>query len=194
MATDRTDVDGPKSVREKLIEHAQLQTWEARSELQQAQMLQNGEAPRQVRMKLQQAISDYYHALKPLHNRPELEGERDEGWWNTVVLSDEWTTTQYREEQRVGGDVHTGPRIETVTVEEEVPVEGLDAIRDLERSYETETTTQNGLRGRRTETVRRKTVLPGDVLVDIIGVLDEAAGKVGFQPDMEIPEAETDPV
>jgi len=194
MATEPDESDNPRSVRERLIEHAQLQTWEARSELQQAQMLQNGEAPRQVRMKLQQAISDYYHALKPLHNRPELEGDRDNGWWNTVTLSDDWTTTQYREEQQVTGDVYSGPRIETVTVPVEVPVQGLDSIRDLERSYETDTKTQSGLRGRRTETVRRKTVLPGDVLIDIIGTLDEAAGKVGFQPDMGIPEAETDPV
>jgi len=186
MASDADDAKGPKSVRERLIEHAQLQTWEARSELQQAQMLQNGEAPRQKRMKLQQAISDYYHALRPLKDRPELKGNRDDGWWNTVELSDHWTTV----ETKVTGDIQTGTQI----AEEEVPVTGLDSIRDLERSYEEHTTTRNGLRGRRTETVRRKTVLSGDVLVDIIGTLDEAAGKVGFQPEMEIPDAETDPV
>ncbi|WP_435360407.1 hypothetical protein [Haloarchaeobius sp. DFWS5] len=188
---NRNESKGPKSVRERIIEHAQLQCYEARSELQQAQMLNHGTAPRQVRMKLQQAISDYYHALRPLRNRPEV-GEND--WWETVELSDDWMYTETVPRREVVGSIDEQLGIREWTEDVEQSYAGLDVIRDLERAVETTTVVKTGMRGRREDTVTRVKILDGDILVDIVGVLHEAAGRLGFQPDMTVPDAETEAV
>jgi hypothetical protein len=175
MASDRESGGGPKTARQRIIEEAQLQCYDARSEYQQAALLLSGQVSREHVLRLQQAVADYYWALRPLRDEDPV---RD--WWNDVVLSEQWTRSVTVTEPRVQGTT-------IVQAEEtkEVPFEGLETLRDHLDRTETVTTTKTGMRGRREETVTRKKVLDPEVLVDITGVLDDAADKLGFSPEVK---------
>lgn len=188
------DTDGPyrRTVREKLIEEAQVEMQRARSTVTRAEMAYDGRVPRQYRMELQRAVLDYYDALRPL---------REEGliaeWWETVELSDSWTEQRIVRDVEVDGDVDSrrparvldwGQHAETV------PVEGVDSLEGLRTAVEPYRETNRSMRGSREVTGQRKVVLEADALLDIASKLDDAANKLGFRPPMELVSATTNAV
>lgn len=155
--------------RRKIIETAQLNCYEARSRCLRAKS-RFGDVPRDHRLGFQDAILDYYWALKPLR-----EADPVVNWWDNVELSGQWT---------VAGDGGDEAEPQAVT--------GLDSIDGLGDSAETTRYQKSTIRGRQTVEQTQQKILPFSVLKDISGVLDDAAGRLGFNPDTPMPD-ETDP-
>lgn len=170
------DDSGGKSVRQRIIEQAQIETHDARSTVIKTQLLAGG-VPRDQLLSLQNAILQYYYALRPLREEDPVEG-----WWDDVQLSEAWTDGT-RIEREVVGDLQTGPRIQT----QETPnhVTGLETLHDLAGDTETVRRVSTGLCGRREETEERQRVLDVRILLDVSLVLDDAADRLGFAPDIE---------
>jgi hypothetical protein len=180
-----------KTVRQKLIEEAQLRCHEARSEVQKAKLLA-GEVPREVALRLQQSISDYYAALRPLR-----EGDPVDGWWTDVTLSENWVKDVRTEtEQVVTGDPLDREKVSVKQREKQIVeyYEGLDTLQKIDSMTEKKQVTKSGMRGRRKETVSRLKVLDPAILIDISFVLDDAANRLGFAPEVEseMPRDESD--
>ncbi len=168
MATESDDT--PRTVaRQKIIETAQLNCYEARSQCIRVKS-QMGDVPREYLLAFQDAILDYYWALKPLADEPPVHG-----WWEEVELSDQWTVASD------GGD---GDETGFVT--------GVDSIDGIEDDIETVRERKKTVRGLATFEHQQQRVLPFQVLKDISGVLDEATGRLGFIPATPTP-VETDP-
>lgn len=180
---DNNDRKQGKTAIEQVIEHHQLRTHEARSRVLQTQHVLTN-VPRDPRLRLQQEILDFYYALKPLRNRPDVED-----WWGEVTLSENWvkdrTTTT-----KVTGDMESGVQIEEVV--EEVYYEGLDEIPDALTRTETTTSRSHGLSGPSQSKKTQRKVLGAEILIDLATTLDDAAMKLGFGPEGDAPEA--DPV
>lgn len=178
-----------KTAIERVIEHHQLRTHEARSKVLQTQHLL-ARVPRQPRLRLQQEVLDYYHALKPLRDHPEVKD-----WWDEVELSEQWIadeTVSQEVVQDVVGDIETGVRV-TEHVEEDVEIEyhtGLDTIPEKLTETETDTTVSHGLSGPSRSTQTQRKVLGADILIDVASVLDDATIKLGFGPDGDTPVAD----
>ena len=194
MSSNRDSSDGGsvgKTVRQKLIEEAQLRCHESRSEVTKSKFLTNS-VPRQVALRLQQTVSDYYSALRPLRDEDPVSD-----WWNNVTLSERWIKDVRTEtEPVVTGDVLGR---EPISVQQNTKrvvdyYEGLDTLERIGSMTETKEVTKSGMRGVRTETVTRVKVLDPTILVDISFVLDDAANKLGFAPEVEseMPRDETD--
>lgn len=177
-----TDDSGRKTVRERIIEDAQMRCHQARSRCYRARMIYDGEVPQEIKLALQEAIIDYYRAMRPLRDESII---RD--FWEDAILSRRWIKGQRQVEQpTVDGDLHGhGVSVRTETTTETVYYRGLDVLEDLETATETERVEKTSMRGRTTEEVTRQKVLPAGVLVDIASVLDDAAAKLGFKPDTE---------
>jgi hypothetical protein len=175
MPSDTSGGAGPKTARQRIIEDAQLRCYEVRSEYQQASLLLSGQISRVEVYRLQQAVSDYYWALRPLRDEDPV---RD--WWDDVTLSEQWTYPVTKTEYEVRGS-----RAVPVEVTEEIPYEGLETLREHLDQTETVTKTKTGMRGRRTEKVTRQKVLDAGILVDVSGVLDDAADRLGFSPEVK---------
>lgn len=140
--------------RRQLIEQAQLECSEYRAVCDRYNT-HNGDIPRQHRIEFQNAIVDYYWALRPLRNQ-----KRVEELWQDAVLSKSWTVRN--------GDG------------EDVPVTGLDSIQYLNRMTEKVSEVKHTVRGTRVETDRQLQVLPFPVLADIYATLEDAAAELGF--------------
>lgn len=183
MARNRDEEEGKqgKTAIERVIEHHQLRTHEARSRVLQTQHVLTN-VPRQPRLRLQQEILDYYYAMKPLRDRSEVED-----WWDNVTLSENWVKGE-NIVQNVTGDVQSGVKIEEEV--EQVYYEGLDEIPDQLTEVEVDTVYEHGLSGPSTTNKRQRKVLPADVLIDLATVLDDAAMKLGFGPEGEAPVAD----
>lgn len=180
---DETGGNPGKSAVERIIEHHQLQIHEARSRvLQSSHVLAH--VPREPRLRLQQAILDYYHALKPLRDRPEVEE-----WWSQVTLSENWVKDRTVEtDVTVGGDPING--VEVTEEEREVVeyYEGLDVIPEEFTQTVTETVHEHGFSGPSTATKRTRKVMDAQTLIDVASTLDDAAVKLGFAPEGDTPE------
>lgn len=172
-----------KSVRSQLIEEAMVNCHDARADVLKAQQLE-GQVTREYRLRLQQAIIEYYYALRPLREESPIED-----WWNDVTLSKQWIKDE-REEKEVVGNIESGVVIEENTVTEYY--DGLDHIERLKDQRETRKSVKTGMMGRRetVETVQK--VLDAPVLLDISSTLDDAATKLGFAPESRTP-VEDDP-
>jgi hypothetical protein len=146
--------------------------------------------PRKQRLRLQQEILDYYHALKPLREHPEVED-----WWDDVRLSDRWIADRTVTEdvvQDVIGDINSGVQV-AERVEEDVEIEyftGLDTIPEKLTETETASTYSHGLSGPSQSTQTQRRVLDADILIDVAGVLDDATIKLGFGPEGDAPTAD----
>ncbi|WP_224332884.1 hypothetical protein [Haloprofundus halobius] len=179
-----------KTTREKLIEAAQIRVHEERVICLRANLRFNT-VPRSKREDFQTALLDYYHALRPLRKEGIVNN-----FWENEVLSKKLTQPTEVEQQNVKAQIDGGkPTISTETVSVDKPIEGLDWLEELEDETETNIEEQRTMRGtlppKRTE---RPLVLPADVLIDIAGVLDDAAARLGFSPEVALQEGTTDPV
>lgn len=191
MATNEQEDSGGggKTAIERVIEHHQLRTHEARSRVLQTQHVLTA-VPRKPRLRLQQELLDYYFALKPLRNRPEVED-----WWDDVVLSENWIkdrTVTETTSQEVVGDIETGVNIVEETTEE-VDLEyyrGLDLLPEKLTETTTSTEYSHGISGPENSQTKRRRVLDAEILIDIATTLDDAAIKLGFGPDGDAPEAD----
>ncbi len=182
---------GGKTVRQDLIEETMFRCHEARSKVQKVKFLTNS-VPREVALKFQQTISDYYAALRPLRDNDPVAG-----WWDDVTLSDSWIKDVRIEAKPVVTGDYLGRQPVSVQKDKERVVEryeGLNTLEKLGSMTETEENVKNGMRGVRTETVTRLKVLDPSILVDISFTLDDAADKLGFSPEVEseMPRDETD--
>jgi hypothetical protein len=140
--------------RREIIESAQVQCYLARSECLRAKA-EVGDVPEEFRREFQNAIVDYYWALRPMRRKPKLKDV-----WNELVLADGW-----------------------VDPDEEEPIAGLDTIQQLDDITDTDTVDRHTMRGAVAETVTRQRVLPFWILKSISGTLDDAAAELGFVPD-----------
>ena len=178
-----------KTAIERVIEHHQLRTHDARSTVLQTQHVL-AHVPRKPRLRLQQEVLDYYHALKPLREHPEVEG-----WWDDVRLSDQWIkdkTVSQEVVQDVVGDIETGVQV-TERLEEDVEIEyyeGLDTIPEKLTETETSVSVSHGLSGPSMSKQTKRRVLDADILIDVAGVLDDATIKLGFGPEGDTPVAD----
>lgn len=171
-----------KTARRRIIEDAEIRCYEKRRDLRQEQLLRDGNVPRETRLALQEAVINYYYALFPLRNEDPV----DE-WWDSVTLSDEWTTEQTVTTRQIVGtrSMYGKARVETREDTVEQPVEGLDTLQQVEaQTVERENEIQDA-KGERTETERFQVILPAEVLVDISLVLDEAVNRLGMGPAVE---------
>lgn len=141
------------TTRKRLIEVAQMLCYEARSKCLRAKS-QYGRVPRVDRIGFQIAIVDYYWALRPLRKDAAVAE-----LWKNEPLSEGWT-----------GD--NGE-----------PITGLDAINEVDDITVYDSVKEVTMRGGQENEVPRDMVLPFPVLKDISGVLDDAAGKLGFNPE-----------
>ncbi|RDZ39432.1 hypothetical protein C5B91_20185 [Haloferax sp. Atlit-10N] len=172
-------------MREKLIEDAQVEVHEARSKVTRVRLMYD-HVPRAWRQELQEAIIAYYYALRPLRT----EGIIEE-WWGSVELSSEWTREVVTDTETVVRETENGGFAEeTVDVTEVKPYRGLQILEELETATVSETVEKSDMRGTRYESVSRQLVLDAPVLIDIAGVLDDAATKLGFSPSIELQDAE----
>lgn len=177
-----TDATPDATVRQQLIEHTQLQCHQARSTVQQAKLL-DGSVPRNLALRLQQRIVDYYYALKPLRNEAPVDD-----WWDSVQLSENWIKDVRTERQPVVTGDYQGRQPVGVQYEQTKVVdyyEGLDQLERLDSMTETKTVTKSTLRGVREETTTRQKALDPAILIDITATLDDAATRLGFSPDVE---------
>lgn len=177
-----TDQDGRvgKSARQRIIEDAEIECHMARKELRQAQLVTDGGLPRRRIMKLQEAILNYYQALKPLREEEPLEG-----WWEDVELSEHWTAPTTETQKVAAGNVYEGVRVVEKEVEVEKPVTGLDTLQVLENAVTEDDVEVTDGRGRRTETKRSVTLLDPEILYDIAATLDDAVAKLGLKPSVD---------
>jgi hypothetical protein len=195
MSSNRNSSDdsssGGKTIRQRLIEEAQLRCHEARSNVLQAKLLAN-KVPRESALRFQQTLVDYYAALRPLRDE-----EIVADWWDDVTLSEHWIKDVRVETEPVVTGDYLGTEQVSVQQQKERVVEhyeGLDTIEKLDSMTEEKTVSKKGMRGRRTETVSRLKVLDIEILKDISFTLDDAADKLGFGPEVEseMPRDETD--
>lgn len=182
---------GGKTVRQRLIEEAQLRCHEARSNVMQAKLL-TSKVPREAALRLQQALVDYYAALRPLRDE-----EIVADWWEDVTLSENWIKDVRVETEPVVTGDYIGREPVSVKAKKKRVVEhyeGLDTLERLDSMTEEKTVEKTGMRGKRTETITRLKVLDPGILQDISYVLDDAADKLGFGPEVEseMPRDETD--
>ena len=190
----RAEEEMRKSTREKIIDDAQIQCHQARSDVIETR-LQLDAVPRQVRKGFQQSILAYYHALRPLRTEGIINS-----WWKSVTLSEDWIRAVMFETED-GDELAVSPENAQSKMASDsfqyVGVElhqGLDTLESLDDATEETTTVVGGMRGRREETTTRPLVLETEVLVDISRVLDEAATKLGFAPDIDLQDAEAEVV
>lgn len=148
---ERNRADG--HARRELIENASIQCYLARSECLRLKS-EYGEVPEEFRREFQNAIVDYYWALRPLREKPKLKDK-----WNRIQLAKGWTD----------GD--------------DEPVAGLDTIARLDELVETDTIERHSMRGTVRETVARQQVLPFRILKGISGTFDDVAAQLGFVPE-----------
>ncbi|WP_396614093.1 hypothetical protein ACH9L7_20330 (plasmid) [Haloferax sp. S1W] len=177
-----------KTMRERLIEKAQVDVHDARSKITRVRLRFDG-VPREWRQELQEAVIAYYYALRPLRTEGIIKD-----WWSSVELSSEWTRTVVVDTETVLEETEGGLVEKEVPVTDEVPYSGLDILEDVETATESEIVTVSDMRGERQETVSRQLVLDATVLVDIASVLDDAATKLGFAPSIELQDAEGETV
>lgn len=159
----QTDEETPRTVaRQKIIETAQLNCYEVRSQCIRFKS-EFGTVPRGHLLAFQDAILDYYWALRPMREAPAVRE-----WWKDVELSKEW---------KPDGDG---------------PASGLDAVDEIDESEDTVQERRYTVRGWEVDEHTQQQVLSFKTLKDISGVLDEAASKLGFTPTTPTP-VETDP-
>ncbi|AFK19013.1 MULTISPECIES: hypothetical protein [Haloferax] len=178
--------DGPpqKTMRERLIEEAQVDVHEARSKVTRVRLMYDG-VPRAWRQELQEAIIAYYYALRPLRTEGLIKD-----WWSSVELSEEWTRTAVVDTETVLEESDDGELVEVEKpITDQIPYRGLGILEDVETATESEVVSVSDMRGEREETVSRQLVLDASILVDIAGVLDDAATKLGFAPSIELQDA-----
>lgn len=173
MATGSDENPPNRSVRGRIIEDAMVNCHEARADVLKAQQLA-GTVDREYRLRLQQAIIEYYYAMRPLREHNAIKD-----WWEDVVLSERWVKDR-RTEQKVTGSVVDGVSLEEETVEEYY--RGLDHIERLQDMRERRRTVDSGMMGKRESVEEVQKVLETAVLIDIAGTLDDAAAKLGFEP------------
>jgi len=194
MSRPESDSDGQsvgKTTRQKLIEEAQLRCHEARSELQKAKLLY-GTVPREVALRLQQRIADYYYALRPLRNEDPVAD-----WWDDGPLSKHWIKDVRIEKEPVVTGDYLGQESVGVRQRKKKVIDryqGLDHLEQLDSMTETKTVTKSGMRGTRKEKSTRQKALDAEILRDLSSTLDDAATKLGFGPEIEteMPTDETD--
>jgi hypothetical protein len=189
--SDSEGNSGGKTVRQELIENAMLRCHDARSKVQKVKYLANS-VPRETSLKFQQAIADYYAALRPLR-----ENDPVEDWWDDVTLSKQWVKDVHEETKPVVTGDYLGREPVSVRERTEKVVEfyeGLNTLERLDAMTETIENVKSGMRGVRTEKRTRLKVLSPSILIDISYVLDDAADKLGFSPEVEseMPRDETD--
>lgn len=186
------DEEGPirRTLRERLIEEAQLSAHHARSDVDRARLLFD-DVPRDLRMALQRANLDYYRALRPLRTEGVVKS-----WWQEVAPSRYWIEeTRVVEEPVVDADLDGPPAaIETTERTEDVPYQGLDVLDELDSMREHYQEVVTDMRGERIEEGERQVVLPAKVLVDISETLDDASKRLGFAPPTRVLEGSTNPV
>ncbi|WP_226043514.1 hypothetical protein [Natrinema sp. DC36] len=182
MSSYNDSGEGQRSARRQIIEEAQVVCHTARSEYQQVSKLNDGEVPREISLRFQQAVTDYYWSLRPLRDEQVVQD-----FWESTVLSEDWTYEEVVVKGSVEADLHKpGIQISREPQTIEKPYLGLETIKThLDGEFETKTVVKTGARGRREETVRRQKILEPEILLDISGVLDDAAAKLGFMPDVK---------
>ncbi|ELZ76071.1 hypothetical protein [Haloferax volcanii] len=188
----KSDDPRSKTVRERIIEDAQVRCHQKRSEVQDAR-LRMSMVPRSLRGDFQNRVLEYYRALRPLRS----EGIIKE-WWSSVVLSPTWTakreyvfeidgqTLEVSQDEAMAFYEKQGvPPVEV----RDIPFQGLERLDELEDATETVVETRSTMRGVREEQTTQQVVLDVRQLMDIAGVLDDAATKLGFAPafDEETP-------
>ncbi len=194
MSKSERESDGQssgKTVRQKLIEEAMFRCHEVRSEVQKSKFI-TGSVPRTVGLRFQQTISDYYASLRPLR-----ESDPVADWWDEVTLSDHWIKEVRTEINPVVTGDYLGQEQVGIKANEKRVIdryEGIDTLELLGEMTETKEVTRSTMRGVRTETVERTKVLDPNILIDLSFVLDDAANKLGFSPEIEteMPRDETD--
>lgn len=173
MSSDSEHDQSPTArTRKRLIDLALQRVHQARTRCQ-GERLGYGEVDEALRADFQHAILDLYWALRPLRREDAI----DE-WWEEVELSDGWTERV----TAVDGDLH-GQGVD-VGVEER-PKQGLETLRYLDDMTHSQTREVETFRGKQAETVVTPTILPYEILKDIAGTLEDAAGKLGFNPAVE---------
>ncbi|WP_089876313.1 hypothetical protein [Halogeometricum limi] len=180
-----------KSTREKIIDEAQVECHSARSDVVEARLKLNS-VPRPVREGFQRTVLSYYDALRPLRTEGVVNS-----WWESVTLSEDWIEGIVFETES-GEQISVSREKARRILNNDEPYEfvgsmvhqGLDTLESLDDATEETTSVVTGMRGRREETTTRPVVLEAGVLVDISRVLDEAATKLGFAPDIDLQDAE----
>lgn len=180
MSSHSDDDDHTRTrMRRQIIEAAVTNQYRARAEAQRERLLQ-GEVSDERIASFQQAVLDLYWALRPLR-----EADPVADWWDDVVLSKHWT----EEQATVEGDL-TGRGVSVSR--DVVPKTGLDTLETVERMSTTTTESVDTFIGERVQAVPDQQFLPYEVLADVSGVLEDAAGKLGFNPTTPTPD-QTDP-
>ncbi|MCO8266645.1 hypothetical protein NKF06_08610 [Haloferax sp. AB510] len=182
-----------KTVRERIIEDAQVRCHQKRSEVQDAR-LRMSIVPRSLRGDFQNRVLEYYRALRPLRT----EGIIKE-WWSSVVLSPSWTAGREYIFEIDGQEIEVS-QDEAMTIYEkqgvapvevrDIPYRGLERLDELEDATETVVETRSTMRGVREEQTTQQVVLDVRQLMDIASTLDDAATKLGFKPSIELQDAE----
>ncbi|RLM32243.1 hypothetical protein, partial [Haloarcula sp. Atlit-120R] len=120
-------------------------------------------------------------------------------WWSSVVLSPNWTAErEYVFE--IDGQTLEVSQDEAMAIYEkqgvppvevrDIPYQGLERLDELEDATETVVETRSTMRGVREEQTTQQVVLDVRQLMDIAGVLDDAATKLGVKPSIELQDAE----
>lgn len=173
MSSDANERQEPTArTRKALIDRALQRVHDARTRCQ-GERLGYGDVDEALRADLQHAVLDLYWALRPLRGEDAI----DE-WWDDVELSEVWTERI----TDVKGNLY-GRGVD-IDMEEE-PKSGLESLQVLDGMTQSETRELETFRGKRTETVVKPTILPYQILKDIAGTLEDAAGKLGFNPTVE---------
>lgn len=175
------------STRREIIKTAQLQCYQARSACLRARN-ELGAVPEEYRRELQNAILDYYWALRPLRTASTIQN-----WWENAELSEYLTYTRNQPQPpiEVRGSIDEPIQLvqhDQPQTPEEEHLTGLDKIPTLTSGTTSRTRTVNTMRGSetRTETVPKRP-LAFEILADLSGVLDDAADRLGFGPEPRTP-------
>lgn len=167
------NTSGRDSTFRKIIENAKANSFQARVNCSAAQSDAGG-VPRELRLEYQQALINYYWALRPLKEN----GEVSE-WWDGVEPSEQWTREVETESDEAGSASDRAATIQkSRTVQQ--PVTGLDAIKDLNKNVRVVEETKHTMRGRIVDRERIVQALPFEILEDIEATLDDASNRLGL--------------
>lgn len=177
----KADDDQPSLGRDRarLINERLIELFRVRAKCERARSLQ-GEVPLEHQIALFNQIRDAYLALRPLRDETAIDD-----WWESVTLSPRWgdwnTPVDPEETEDAVPLAKTDQGVLFGVFE---PYEGLgtlDNLRDMVTEREQEVPVFGGVKEK---TVREPNLPEYDILLDISSVLEDAADRLGFAPDV----------